>query len=413
MRSASAPRSLVNRSVGIAMRISYITYASNTVELQPRSADMKILMVDGAGVSPPYDLSLSKALVASGAKVRLVMPDSVRAEWENPDALPPAPPSRMGKMIGRLSKAASHALLLWRLEREVREWRPDVVHLQWLPLPMLDVRFLRAVKGRTCLVHTMHNTSLFHGTSAGVQGWGLQEALSLFDRIVVHSEFSCRAARKSAAAREEQLHVIPHGAFDHYRELATSTNRDAWPIRLLFVGSIKPYKGLDLLVESLALLASKAPVGSWQLVVAGHPSYDIEPLKERLQELNVGSQVTLSLRHQSERELAWLLHDSHVVVLPYREIDQSGVLLAAVGMERPVVATRVGAFPEMLVDGEHGLLVSPNHPQELGEALVQMVTDAALRARCEAGMNGLGQGVLNWQPIARITLDMYQSIGLT
>ena len=73
---------------------------------------MKILMVDGAGFSPPYDMSLSKALRAAGADVRLVMPESVRAEWESPDALPSAPPSRMGKLFGRLSKAAAHALLL-------------------------------------------------------------------------------------------------------------------------------------------------------------------------------------------------------------------------------------------------------------------------------------------------------------
>ncbi len=374
---------------------------------------MKILMLDGAGFSPPYDLSLTRALVHAGAEVRLVMPDSVRAEWEDVDALPSPAPSKLGKAIGRISKAAAHARLLSKLERAVSEWRPDVVHLQWLPLPLLDVRFLRAVKGKAKLVHTMHNTSLFHGTSAGVQGWGLREAWSMFEQIVVHSEYSRRAAMESGAAREGQLRVIPHGAFDYYRGLAPDVLRATAPVRLLFAGSIKPYKGLDLLVESLATLAEQTPVGSWHLVVAGHPGYDLEKMQQRVRTMNLDAHVTWTLRHQTERELGALLHDAHVIVLPYREIDQSGVLLAAVGVQRPVVATSVGAFPELLVHGEHGLLVPPNEPQPFGAALATMVLDAGLRSRCEHGMYQLAQGSLNWNQIAHATLDMYHALANT
>ena len=371
---------------------------------------MKVLMMDGAGFSPPYDLSLTQALVDAGAEVKLVMPDSVRAEWEDADALPPRESSRLRRALGRVSKVVSHVRLLNKLERVVREWRPDVVHLQWLPLPLLDARFLRSVKGRTKLVHTMHNTSLFHGTSPGVQGWGLEESWYLFDRIIVHSEYSRRAALASGAATERNLVVVPHGPFDHYSRFVSSSPRPIAPVTILFAGAIKPYKGLDVLVESLPALAKATSPGSWRLMIAGHPSYPLNSLREQVERRGLQEYVTWNLRHQSERELGVLLGSSHIVVLPYREIDQSGVLLAAVGVARPVVATKVGAFPELLKHEQHGLLVAPNDANALGESLARMVNDADLRTRCENSMRSLACGSLRWSTIARSTLSVYKSI---
>lgn len=367
-------------------------------------------MLDGAGFSPPYDFSLVRGLEVAGATVQLAMPDEVRRAWEAPDGLPPVKPSPLRKAARRVAKTVSYAAMLRELRDTIESWQPDVLHVQWLPLPIVDGRFLRAVEGRVPLVHTMHNTSLFHGTSGGVQGWGLHRSLALFDRVVVHSQYSHAAALRSGLVKESALRVIPHGAFDYYRDFAPGSPRSSAPVQLLFAGSIKWYKGLDVLIDALPTLADRTPRSAWHLTVAGQPGMPIEAVRQEVERRGLDSRVSWSLRHQSERELGQLLARSHVVVLPYREIDQSGVLLAAVGVERAVVATRVGAFPELLQHEQHGLLVPPEDPVALGQALARLVTDATLREHCEAQMKRLAGDTLHWTTIGRTTLDMYREL---
>jgi glycosyltransferase involved in cell wall biosynthesis len=371
---------------------------------------MKVLLIDGAGMSPPYDLSLVKGLETSGAVVRLVIPSAVRRDWENPDAAIVRNSSPLTRKLQRAAKAGQYALLLEGLREVVNEWKPDIVHMQWLALPILDGRFIGAMKGRVPLVHTLHNTSLFHGSAGGVQGWGLRSALTKFERVIVHSEFSRNAALKLGMVQEQSLRVIPHGAFDHYGILGAGTSREKRPVNLLFAGSIKPYKGLDVLIEALSTLAAESPKGSWHLTIAGSAGGSVDALRKVLSDNNLDRQVTWCLRHQSERELGQLLAAAHVVVLPYREIDQSGVLLAAVGVGRAVVATRVGAFQELIRNEQHGLLVSPEDPVALGHALARIVVDDDLRAYCESQMQVLSAGALSWSNVGRMTTKIYDEL---
>lgn len=372
-------------------------------------------MLDGAGFSPPYDFNLVQALEAMGASVRLIMPESVLKGWKSPDGVPQEKPRRVARLLGRLWKGAQYAGLLDDARRIVRDWHPDVVHVQWLPLPPADRWFLHSIRGRVPLLYTMHNTTLFHGSTGGIQGWGLKGALRSFDGIVVHSEYSKASAVRGGLVREAALRVIPHGAFDYYRRLGEEPGRPArrtngGPTELLFAGSIKRYKGLDLLIGSLTTLRDAAPEGSWHLTVAGQPGIDMSPLRELVHAHGLDAYVSWSLRHQSERELAMLLVRSDVVVLPYREIDQSGVLLAAIGVGCPVVATKVGAFPELLRHEVHGLLVPPDDPRSLGLALARLVGDCALRTACSAQMQQLASGPLAWSTVGRATLDLYREL---
>lgn len=368
-------------------------------------------MIDGGGFSPPYDFGLVTALRTRGVDVELLLPAAVAREWQDPDAIPTTGGGRLLRGVRRAGKVVGHAARLATIAWTVLRGRVDVVHFQWLPLPALDLVLLRWLHGRVPLVFTMHNTSLFHGTSAGIQGWKLDRCFPLFDRIVVHSEYSRDRAIDSGAARREQLCVIPHGAFVHYAQLAPSRReRTPGPIQLLFAGAIKPYKGLGDLIEALGIVASERASGSWHLTVAGHPSYPMAPLQQRARDLGIDADITWSLRHQSERELARLLADTDAVILPYREIDQSGVLLAAVGMYRPVIASAVGAFPEVLGGEGAGLLVQAGQPEALADAIVRFVHDERLRARSAEQMVALAQGGLSWEQVASKTEEMYRGL---
>ena len=102
-------------------------------------------------------------------------------------------------------------------------------------------------------------------------------------------------------------------------------------------------------------------------------------LKQLECSLGIQNRVEWNLRFIPEREVAALFRSATVVALPYLEIDQSGVLMTAIGFERPIVATRIGGIPETIQDGVHGALVEPGDVAGLAEALGRMLGDPAAR----------------------------------
>ncbi len=372
---------------------------------------MRVLMVDAAGFSPPYNYALAAALRARGVDVAIVEPRDTEALWRDPDALPAAS-GGLPRSLARIGKGIRHVIGTQQLFTRIRHEQPDIVHFQWLPLPMVDRVLLSRLAGKVPLVFTMHNTSLFHGVaSSGVQGWNAVSSYSAFDRIVVHSRYGRDAALRAGRATERQLVCIPHGAFAHYTALCAPerANRHG-PFTFVFAGSVKPYKGLDLLVAAFNALVERRPALDVRLIVAGSPGPDIAPLREVADHSAGAQRIEWRLRHQSERELATLLACSHAVVLPYREIDQSGVLLAAVAMHRAVIASDIGGFPEVIRHGDNGLLVPPNNVEALSRALERLADDAELRAQCEASMRVLSNGALSWETVAGQTEVMYNSL---
>ena len=366
-------------------------------------------MVDAAGFSPPYDYSLVGALRDAGVDVDLIEPPDMRSAWSDHDAS--VTPPRF-KRLSRVLKGAAYVARMRALLRRVDAERPDVVHFQWLALPAIDGYVINRLRGRCALVFTMHNTSLFHGAaSSGVQGWNVNDVYAQFDRIIVHSEFGRRAALASGRARDEQLVRIPHGAFSHYAQLCPPdrAQRSESP-RLLFVGSIKPYKGLDVLIRAFALMRQAMPESTARLVVAGYPSMPMDPLFALAASLGVAEHIDWRLRHLTERELAGEIAASHAVLLPYRELDQSGILLAAVAMQRTVIGSAIGGFPEIIEHERHGLLVPPGDPEALGAALVRFVSSPLRKSRFEDELGALAGGDLSWNHVALATISAYRGL---
>jgi glycosyltransferase involved in cell wall biosynthesis len=112
----------------------------------------------------------------------------------------------------------------------------------------------------------------------------------------------------------------------------------------------------------------------------------------------------------SEQEVAQLLASATVVVLPYTDATQSGVLAAAYALGTPVVATTVGSFPEFVRDGVSGLLVPPNDPEALAGAIRRVLLDPVLRDRLSRGADKLARTVLSWGEVVGHHFELYTDI---
>ena len=141
----------------------------------------------------------------------------------------------------------------------------------------------------------------------------------------------------------------------------------------LFLGLIRSYKGVDLLVEAI----SKQPADSrWLLAVAGEPWEDWEPvLEQRIRTLGIEDRVIIRFGWVPEPEVAFWLAAANLVVLPYRSGSQSAVAPLALAAGIPVLSTRVGGLPEIVRDGVNGVLVDPGSADSLARAFAELNTE--------------------------------------
>jgi len=138
----------------------------------------------------------------------------------------------------------------------------------------------------------------------------------------------------------------------------------------LFLGLIRSYKGVDLLLEAIS---HQPPDSNWMLVVAGEPWEDLgSALELQLRALGIEARVQLRLGWVPEAEVPLLLAATDLVVLPYRSGSQSAVAPLALAAGLPVLSTRVGGLPEVVQDGINGVLVGPGSVDELARAFEEL-----------------------------------------
>jgi glycosyltransferase involved in cell wall biosynthesis len=213
------------------------------------------------------------------------------------------------------------------------------------------------------------------------------------DAIVVHSEHGAARLRDELGLDPAKVHVIPHGVLESLARTAPVPLFAKTKPVVLFFGLIRPYKGLDVLLDAWRQAAPDA-----ELWVVGMPRMDASFIH--------GPNVRTALRFVSGGELADAFRKADLVVLPYREIDQSGVLFTALAFGKPLLLTSVGGFAE--IDGAE--LVPPGDPQALAGALTALLADSAKLARMAAASRAAADGPLGWDSIAQRTLALYSGL---
>jgi glycosyltransferase involved in cell wall biosynthesis len=365
---------------------------------------MRVQIVDPSAYTPPYDHALCAALAAAGADVELftsrfaygaVQPPVgyertelfYRASRLAPGASPAAQRAR------RALKLAEHVPDMLRYRRAARA--ADVVHFQWLTMQQLDGRLL---PGGVPLVLSAHDILPREG---GAHRRAAQQRLyERFDAVVVHSEHGRRRLVAELGVEQARIHVIPHGAFAHLAELPAGPPPFATDRRVvLFFGLLRPYKGIDV------LLRAWRGIEDAELWIVGMPRMDVARLQT-----SAPSNVRFVPRFVADAELPAYFRRADLVVLPYREIEQSGVLFTALAFGKPLLVSDVGGFGELAARGA-ARAVAPGDANALHEALVALLCDPqALAALGERALAAAG-GEYAWEAIARRTLALYAQLG--
>ena len=297
--------------------------------------------------------------------------------------------------VGRLFAPSTRRAI----QSAIENFCPDLAHVtgaqEWNPALGSALQ-----KRGIPIVYTVHDV-IHH---AGTPGYfRLTEAIfrRMPDGFVVLTAEAKReliAAGKPAA----KVRVIPHGVYDFFRDADADAAREGERKEILFFGRIEPYKGLPILLDAWAELAPRYP--DWKLVIAG--GGDVSGLGERLN----APRIELINRFVSDEEVGGLMRRAAIVALPYLSATQSGVIPTAFPFEKAIAATAVGGIPDLIRDGETGLLVEPNNTGAFRDALERLMTDAELRARLGKAGAEFARKELNWGAIARAHLAFYEEI---
>lgn len=376
---------------------------------------MKIAMLDPSLFTGRYDDSLCTALAGEGHAVTLMGrpmrdTDAIRPDGYRYDSAYFPLSERLRRTMGegrafRLLKAAEYGLAC-AAGGIGQVKRADVVHMQWLPLAPADRLMLRRIKGRVPLVHTVHNADAYHA-DAGVQGQGYRALLDRFDALIVHGD-TTRSALLTQGVAAGRIHVIPHPPMQ--LASASADDRAAVPDaavpRILFFGTMRPYKGIDILIDACLKLWSAGH--RFELALAGKPFMPMEPLTTRVVQAGYADRLFTDFGFLSEGRLSAHMEKADIIAFPYRHIDSSGAFLSALHHGKAMVTSDAGMFGQLPA----GVATrSPaGNAQALGEALLPLIESAAIRQQQGARARAYGEAMGSWKDMAVATIGVYDSV---
>lgn len=377
---------------------------------------MRVSLIDPSLFTLPYDQDLADGLRHGGHQVMLYGRRPTEEEGgpgrtkvveafyrvaDNP---------RLRRLPNRLRlalKGIDHIWSMSRLPRRLLRARPDIIHFQWLPVPLIDRQLLRRLRRVAPLVLTVHDTNPFNGApSARLQSHGLRSCLGGFDRLIVHTTQS-RAALVQQGVSPERIAIIPHGLSPTTTEIAD--DRMEGTIEFVLFGKLKPYKGADLLLEGYAALPASLRRRA-RVRIIGKPYMDVAPLFALVQRHGIAGSVQIEARYVPDEEVPDIYGPGTVAVFPYRGIDASGMMFVAISHGRPMIASRAGTFLELLQPGVHGLTTPPGDVPALTAALARMIEDRDFVRRCAGAVRELRQQATSWEAAAASTAALYEDV---
>lgn len=367
----------------------------------------RVALLDPSAFTPPYDRSLAAALARAGADVELITSRFAYGPVPEADGYRVELPFyRRSSGLGQGSrlrlglKLAEHVPAMRRVRRRLGDF--DVAHWQWLTLPKLDRRLIGPRDSGPPRAITLHYPLPAPSDAAGLASE--RRILSAFDAVVVHTEGGARRVREEVGIPTERVHVIPHGPLDYLTGLPEETPLAPelaaveGPV-ILFFGLLRPYKGIDTLLEAFA------SVEGAELWIAGMPRMSMAPLEELAR--RAPGRVRFVPRFIPDPEIPALMRRADVLALPYREIEQSGVLHAGLAFGKPMVLGDVGGFGEF-GRGGGAALVPPGDAGALADTLNELIASPERRTELAAAAERAVRDEIGWDAIASRTLDLYE-----
>jgi len=269
-----------------------------------------------------------------------------------------------------------------------------VVHAQWWAWPLAPIYLIvlsLAKLNKKKIIMTIHNVKPHE--KSFFKNLLNKSVLSLADEYIVHNENN-KLLFISESKTKKKIYVIPHGIIEiekpkeNKKQLRKKYDFKQKEKIILFFGTIRPYKGLDLLIKTMKYLQG------YKLIIAGKPWESFEKYQNLINKNNLESQIVKMLKFVSNKELAELLTLCDVVIFPYKEFEaSSGAAATALPFNKPLVVTNVGGLTEITQKKE--FITNPD-PYEIAKTVKKLKSNYNFK-----------ESEFSWKNIARKTIEVY------
>ncbi len=323
-----------------------------------------------------------------------------------PSWLFPGESDRDPALEGHVEPGADYSidsLRPWTWARAVRRLRADRV--KTLIIPWWTVfwapcyGYIARAAGRADIEVVLLCHNVLDHEAAGWKTVMTRRVLALGDRFITHTRAD--ADRLTEILGNPRVDTYPHPVNEDLPEPTDALPRRA-PTELLFFGFIRPYKGLQVLLDAMPLLAAEDVF----LSVVGESWEDLTPIHDQVREDGQSERIEFVSRYVSDNEVADYFARADVVVLPYRSATGSGVVPVAYRYRKPVIATSVGGLPDVVRHGTTGYLVPPDSPEAVAGAIRDFIAhqDSDWTAAIDAMV-----AELSWERFAAVVLGSRSS----
>ena len=390
------------------------------------SAEPSVFMMDLLATVPYYTAYLSRALLGQGVRVQIgsityyLDRDCFKSRGLKLDpgiSNIPGRFRRLPRVLRRLLKLAEGVLNLAALTVRFLFRPPNVVHIQFLPLLRsalpLDLWFVRFCQWRGArIVLTVHDL-LPHDTAERFKD--LYASLyNSVDALICHSGSIKTRLEQEFGVSPDSINVIPHGPFFYDmpeadpQTVLTQLGVEPGQGMVLWQGIIFPYKGVDLLLDAWSMVESTSPELRLVILGTGDPALT-SSLQDRARRIGLRN-VRFQLRFCTVEELVAAYRAALMVIYPYRAITTSGALATGLALAKPIIASDLPVFKELLTHKSNALLVDPTNPEQLAHSISRLATEPDLRARLVAAVSAMQFGSASWLSIAEETAGLYKRL---
>jgi len=377
----------------------------------------------------PYVFGLARALALKGVHLDVIGSDEIDSpEFHRAENL------RFLNFRTSYESDANFAHKLWNvlayyatLVRYVARSSPAILHILWNDkFEFFDRTILMLyykILGKRIAL-TAHNVN--QGKRDANDSWFNRVTLKIqyrcCDHIFVHTQKMKEELCEQFAVAADAVSVVrfPINNALPDTELTSAEAKRRLGLRngewaILFFGRIRPYKGVQHLLAAFRVLLAKGK-SNYRLIVAGEPIKGCESYLREVQssvEKNLAQQIIWRAQFIPDADVEMYLKAADVLVLPYKEIFQSGVLFLAYAFGLPVIATDVGSFREEIVEGSTGFLCKPEDPEDMARAIENyfasdLFRDLSVRRQ---EIKDYANTRHSWHAVAEVTCSVYANLG--
>jgi len=383
------------------------------------------LVIDACQFSANYNYCLLDALAKNGERIVYATTKFAHGHIPNP---PDVTVFRcfffLARLAGRVTcsgpvrrflRAIEYPLNLCFLVTYVLIKRIKLVHFIWIISPCLDYWLIKLLQLTGCrVIYTAHNPFPHELKAGDIRRYS--RIYRRVDQIIALTNFTRNEIMAHCGISAEKISVLPHGdyeaLFSRYGcndDLAKKVRQKAGDRKIIaFLGHIRPYKGLEVFVDSFGLIKQHMPE-SFFLIAGSVLVGDKKDWEEKLAESCKPEDLWTDIRFVPVEDLKAYLSVINMLVQPYIGASQSGNTAMAYAAGVPVISTNVGGLAEMTENGKTGYIIAPGDPEAIADAIIKCF-EGDNYEKMSHNVRRAAAEQFNWEKIAEQTAAVYRQV---